>query len=289
MSPEDAYTVFPEKVWLVAVVNDPVCVKPSAVLNAPPGLKMALYAVVTAVSFPLVQGAPLVGVQTKPVAVPAEVLKPVIVDVAPTLPVTTEVPVFDIEPPMSPKELAGPRSIESARALTANNEKARTRTNMEKMRNFILPPYPPPETYDPGFDHCRLNRGEVFLVRLIRVWPWESATTAEEKMGQRREPITVRGPLTGLPAVAMVITSTLPASPLLITVKHLPGFSKGKPQSLADQSCKVLSLARRMDVHFLRLTRCIRRNIAQTGVSGIGIVIEEITVGADQHEEACWP
>src|SRR5208337_3128118 len=148
----------------------------------------------------------------------------------------------------------------SARALTANNEKTKTRTNMEKMRNFILPPYPPPETYDPGFDHCRLNRGEVFLVRLIRVWPWESATTAEEKMGQSREPITVRGPLTGLPAVAMEITSTLPASPLLITVKHLPGFSKGKPQSHADQSCKVLSLARRMDVHFLRLTRCIRRS-----------------------------
>jgi hypothetical protein len=204
MAPDDAYTVFPRKVWLVAVVNDPEAVRPSAVLNAP-AVKMALYAAVTAASFPLVQGAPLVGVQTKPVAVPGG--KPVIVDVAPTLPVTTEVPVFDIppEPPMSPKELAVPRlrSIGSARALTANNEKTKTRTNMEKMRNFILPPYPPPETYDPGFDHCRLNRGEVFLVRLIRVWPWESATTAEEKMGQRREPITVRGPLTGLPAVAM--------------------------------------------------------------------------------------
>ncbi len=46
MSPEDAYTVFPKKVWLVAVVNDPVDVKPSVVLNAPPALKMAPYAAI---------------------------------------------------------------------------------------------------------------------------------------------------------------------------------------------------------------------------------------------------
>jgi hypothetical protein len=32
--------LFPRKVWLVAVVYDPVAVKPSPVLNAPP-LKMA--------------------------------------------------------------------------------------------------------------------------------------------------------------------------------------------------------------------------------------------------------
>jgi hypothetical protein len=47
MSPEDAYTVPPRKVWLVAVVNDPVDVKPSAVLYAPPEPKTALYAAAT--------------------------------------------------------------------------------------------------------------------------------------------------------------------------------------------------------------------------------------------------
>ena len=78
---------------------------PCPVLNAPPGLKMALYAVVTSESFPPVQGAILVGVQAKPVSVPGG--KPVIVLVAPTLPMTTEVPVLEILPPRSPKELAG--------------------------------------------------------------------------------------------------------------------------------------------------------------------------------------
>jgi hypothetical protein len=102
--PEDAYTVFPKKVWLVAVVNNPVEARPSPVLNAPLTPKMALYAVVTAESFPNVQGAALVGVQTKPLAVPGG--KPVAVLVAPTLPTTTEVPVFEILPPRSPNELA---------------------------------------------------------------------------------------------------------------------------------------------------------------------------------------
>jgi hypothetical protein len=109
MSPDDAYTVFPKKVWLVAVVNDPVDVKPSAMLNAPPGLKMSPYAAVTAVSCPAVQGAALVGVQMKPVAVPFDAPKPVIVLVAPTLPVIAEVPVFETLPPRSPKVLAVPR------------------------------------------------------------------------------------------------------------------------------------------------------------------------------------
>jgi hypothetical protein len=97
--------VFPRKVWLVAVVNDPEDVKPSPTLNVPPEPKIWLYAVVTSESFPDVQGEELVGVQTKPVAVPGG--KPVTVLVAPTLPVTTEVPVFETLPPNSPKELAG--------------------------------------------------------------------------------------------------------------------------------------------------------------------------------------
>jgi hypothetical protein len=111
MVPEDAYTEPPRKVWLVAVVKDPVDVKPSAVVNAPVGPKTAVYAFVTAVSFPAVQGAPLVGVQIKPVAVPPLI---VIVFIAPTLPVTTEVPVFDIVPPRSPKLTADPSETESA-------------------------------------------------------------------------------------------------------------------------------------------------------------------------------
>ena len=70
MVPEDAYTVLPKKVWLTAVVNDPVAVQAIPVLNAPPGPKMASYATVTSESFPDVQGAGLAGVQTKPLAVP---------------------------------------------------------------------------------------------------------------------------------------------------------------------------------------------------------------------------
>jgi hypothetical protein len=46
MVPNDVYTPG-EKVWLVAAVNDPSDVKPSAVLNAPPEPKTALYAAVT--------------------------------------------------------------------------------------------------------------------------------------------------------------------------------------------------------------------------------------------------
>lgn len=79
--------------------------RPDATLNAPPLLKMASYAVVTAESSPDVQGAALVGVQKKPVAVPVGE-KPVIVLVAPTFPLTSEVPVFETLPPRSPKELA---------------------------------------------------------------------------------------------------------------------------------------------------------------------------------------
>jgi len=108
MVPEDAYTEPPRKVWLVAVVNDPVDVKPSAVLNAPLGPKTALYAAVTAVVSPPVHD----GGQTKPVAVPGG--KPVFVPVAPTSPVTTEVPVFDIVPPRNPKLTADPSETESA-------------------------------------------------------------------------------------------------------------------------------------------------------------------------------
>jgi hypothetical protein len=89
----------------VAVVNDPEGVKPSPTLNVPLGLKIWSNAVVVSESFPDVQGAALVAVQMKPVAVPG--VKPVIVLVAPTLPVTTEVPVFETLPPKSPKELEG--------------------------------------------------------------------------------------------------------------------------------------------------------------------------------------
>jgi hypothetical protein len=94
-----------------------VDVKPSAALYAPL-VKMALYAVVTAVSFPLVQGAPLVGVQTKPVAVPFDAPKPEMVFMAPTLPVTAEVPVFETVPPRNPKELAVARLSELPKAGT---------------------------------------------------------------------------------------------------------------------------------------------------------------------------
>ena len=59
----------------------------------------------------------LPGANTVPVAVPGG--KPVIVVVAPTLPLTTEVPVLEIVPPISPKEEALPRLIGAAKAGTA--------------------------------------------------------------------------------------------------------------------------------------------------------------------------
>jgi len=112
MVPGDAITVSPEvfatKIWLARPVNVPVDVKPSAVLNAPLVPKTALYAAVTAVVSPAAHD----GGQTKPVAVPGG--NPVFVIVAPTLPVTTEVPVFDTVPPRSPKLLADPSVTESA-------------------------------------------------------------------------------------------------------------------------------------------------------------------------------
>lgn len=84
-------------------------------LNEPPGLKIWLYAGVTAELLADVQGAALVGVQTKPVAVPGG--KPVTVLVAPTFPTTMDVPVFEIAPPRSSKELALPRSTVSGMEL----------------------------------------------------------------------------------------------------------------------------------------------------------------------------
>jgi hypothetical protein len=81
--------------------------KSSAALNA---LSKSLYAVPTTVL------GPFGDVNTVPVAVPGG--KPVIVTVAPTSPTTldangavTDVPVFEIVPPRSPKELAVPRLI----------------------------------------------------------------------------------------------------------------------------------------------------------------------------------
>jgi hypothetical protein len=108
MSPEDAYTVFPKKVWLVAVVTDPVAVKDSAALSA---LRKSAYAIPT-----VVPGA-FEPKKMVPVAVPGG--KPVIVSLAPTSPMTfdangavTDVPVFEIVPPRSPNEMAVPRFTE---------------------------------------------------------------------------------------------------------------------------------------------------------------------------------
>jgi hypothetical protein len=125
MGPVARYTLLPRNVVLMLrpSVSGFVDERPYAVLNAPPLLKMASYAVVTAESSPDVQGAALVGVQKNPVAVPVGE-KPVIVLVAPTLPTTTEVPVFETLPPRSPKELAaaGISKIGAPKAgITATN------------------------------------------------------------------------------------------------------------------------------------------------------------------------
>lgn len=124
-------------VWLVAVVNDPEDVSPSPTLNVPPEPKIWLNAVVTSVLFTDVHGEALVGVQTKPLAVPGG--KPETVVVPPTLPVTTELPVFETPlgaPPKSPKELAGD-GIDKIGLPKAGATAAATVTNQSNLRRIL--------------------------------------------------------------------------------------------------------------------------------------------------------
>jgi hypothetical protein len=70
-------------------------------------------------------------------------LKPVIVPDAsftPTFPVTTDVPVLEIVPPSSPKELAVPRSTEmgAAKAVPATVTAIAHQTSPECMRPLTL-------------------------------------------------------------------------------------------------------------------------------------------------------
>src|SRR6202521_1827426 len=93
----NVYTLLPMNVWFT-VRSGYDCVDPKSVaaLNA---LTKSVYALLEAV---------LPGAMTLPPTVVPVGLKPVIVPEpsTPTLPVTTEVPVFEIVPPRSPKELA---------------------------------------------------------------------------------------------------------------------------------------------------------------------------------------
>jgi hypothetical protein len=85
---------------------------------------------------PEVQGELLVGVQTNPIAVPGG--KPVTVLVAPTLPMTTEVPVFETLPPKSPKELAGD-GIDKIGPPTAGITAAAAATNQSDPKRIFSP------------------------------------------------------------------------------------------------------------------------------------------------------
>src|ERR1039457_6131422 len=94
----NVYTLLPTNVRLVVRSGyDCVDAKPNAVLNA---LTKSVYALLAAA---------LPGASTLPPTVVPVGLKPEIVpdaSLTPTLPVTKEVPVFELLPPRSPKELA---------------------------------------------------------------------------------------------------------------------------------------------------------------------------------------
>src|SRR5580698_3490317 len=93
---ENPYTPAPRNIWLVdRPATDVVAVSLNAVVNA---LSKSEYAAATTEP----------PEKTEPVSVPVG-SKPVTVPRAPTSPVTADVPVFEIVPPSSPKELAVPK------------------------------------------------------------------------------------------------------------------------------------------------------------------------------------